>query len=254
MASSGTPYAPQIKTIELLERGRVQTTELPVYRDGALATIAAVKYTLYKPDQSKLVDSATGTYAGNIPQYVHSDGSLVTSLQLGEGYLQEWEITIGSNSFLFRRMAAVVRRRLYPVVSDVDLFSTYKQLSSLMPSTISSYQDYIDEAWYTIIMKIRQEGGGLEYLVMDSESLRSAHINLSLYYIFRDFHSSLGQSNGRYLDLATEHHQQYKSDWKGINWRYDSGHDGFPDDANERVAKDPVIYLSRPGQYWTRRY
>ena len=254
MASSGIPYAPQIKTIELLERGRPQTTELPVYRDGALATIAAVKYTLYKPDQSKLVDSATGTYAGNIPQYVHSDGSLVTSLQLGEGYLQEWEITIGSNSFLFRRMAAVVRRRLYPVVSDVDLFSTYKQLSSLMPSTISSYQDYIDEAWYTIIMKIRQEGGGLEYLVMDSESLRSAHINLSLYYIFRDFHSSLGQSNGRYLDLATEHHQQYKSDWKGINWRYDSGHDGFPDDANERVAKDPVIYLSRPGQYWTRRY
>ena len=254
MASSGIPYAPQIKTIELLERGRPQTTELPVYRDGALATIAAVKYTLYKPDQSKLVDSATGTYAGNIPQYVHSDGSLVTSLQLGEGYLQEWEITIGSNSFLFRRMAAVVRRRLYPVVSDVDLFSTYKQLSSLMPSTISSYQDYIDEAWYSIIMKIRQEGGGLEYLVMDSESLRSAHLNLSLYYIFRDFHSSLGQSNGRYLDLATEHHQQYKSDWKGINWRYDSGHDGFPDDANERVAKDPVIYLSRPGQYWTRRY
>ena len=123
-----------------------------------------------------------------------------------------------------------------------------------MPSTITSYQDYIDEAWYTIVMKIRQEGGGLEYLVMDSESLRSAHLNLSLYYIFRDFHSSLGQSNGRYLDLATEHHAQYKSDWKGINWLYDNGHDGFADDPNERVAKQPVIYLNKPGRYWTRRY
>ena len=103
MASSGIPYAPQIKTIELLERGRPQTTELPVYRDGGLATIAAVRYTLYKPDQTKLVDSAVGTFAGNIPQYIHGDGSLVTSLNLGEGYLQEWEITIGSNSFLLRK-------------------------------------------------------------------------------------------------------------------------------------------------------
>jgi len=254
MTSSAVPYSPQIKTIELLERGRTQTTELPIYRDGGLATIAAVKYTLYKPDQTKLVDAATGTFSGNIPQYVHGDGSLVSTLQLGEGYLQEWEITIGSSSYFFRRMAAVVRRRLYPVVSDVDLFSTYKQLASLMPSTITSYQDYIDEAWYTIVMKIRQEGGGLEYLVMDSESLRSAHLNLSLYYIFRDFHSSLGQSNGRYLDLATEHHAQYKSDWKGINWLYDNGHDGFADDPNERVAKQPVIYLNKPGRYWTRRY
>jgi len=254
MTSSAVPYSPQIKTIELLERGRTQTTELPIYRDGGLATIVSVKYTLYKPDQTKLVDAATGTFSGNIPQYVHGDGSLVSTLQLGEGYLQEWEVTIGSSSYFFRRMAAVVRRRLYPVVSDVDLFSTYKQLASLMPSTITSYQDYIDEAWYTIVMKIRQEGGGLEYLVMDSESLRSAHLNLSLYYIFRDFHSSLGQSNGRYLDLATEHHAQYKSDWKGINWLYDNGHDGFADDPNERVAKQPVIYLNKPGRYWTRRY
>ena len=252
--SSDTPYAPQIKTIELLERGKEQTTTLPVYRDGALVTVTAVKYTLYSPDQKAHVDSATGTFPGNIAQYVHTAGNLTNSMNLGEGYMQEWKITMGGKDYIFRRMAALVRRRLYPVISDMDLFSTYKQLSSLKPSSITSYQDYIDEAWYTIIQRIRQEGGGLEYLVTSSEALRGSHLNLSLYYIFRDFHSSLGQSNGRYLDLANEHHQQYHSEWKLISWLYDSSHDGFTDDPNERVSKQPVIYLNRPGSFRFRRY
>ena len=254
MSISSIPYAPQIKTIELLERGQTQVTELPIYRDGGLATIAAVKYTLYNPDQTKHTDNQTGTYAGNIPKYTHGDGNLTTTMTLGEGYLQQWDITIGTTLYTFRRMTALVRRRLYPVVSDIDLFSTYKQLSSLKPSSISSYQDYIDEAWYTLIQRIRTEGGGLEYLVMTSESLRSAHLNLSLYYIFRDFHSSLGQSNGRYLDLANEHLSQYQYAWGSINWLYDQGHDGFASDANDRVARQPVIFLNRSGNWRRGRY
>jgi hypothetical protein len=252
MSISSIPYAPQIKTIELLERGTTQITELPIYRDGGLATIANVQYTLYNPNQTKHTNNQTGTYSGNIPQYVHSDGSLTNSMQLGEGYLQQWDITIGTTVYTFRRMAALVRRRLYPVVSDNDLFATYKQLSSLRPSSITSYQDYIDEAWYTLIQRIRTEGSGLEYLVMSPEALRPAHINLSLYFIFRDFHSSLGQSNGRYLDLANEHLKQYQYDWKSINWLYDQGHDGFADDPNDRVARQPVIYLNKPGNFRTR--
>tara|TARA_R110000823_G_scaffold114247_5_gene236399 strand:- start:5853 stop:6617 length:765 start_codon:yes stop_codon:yes gene_type:complete len=254
MSSSGIPYSPQIKTIELLERAKSQTTELPIYRDGGLVVPTQVVYTLFKPDQSIHTNAQAGTFPGNIPQYVHAGGDLVSTMPLGEGYMQEWDITINTIVYSFRRMCAVVRRRLYPVVSDIDLFSTYKQLSDIMPSSISSYQDYIDEAWYSMIQRMRQEGSGLEYLVMSSEALRPAHINLSLYYIFRDFHSSLGQSNGRYLDLATEHHRQYKFDWKQINWIYDSGHDGFADDANDRVAKQPVIYLNRSGNFRGRRY
>ena len=252
MASSGIPYAPQIKIIELLERGKAQETTLPIYRDGALVTVSAVSYTLYKPDETTIKDGATGTYPGNVPTFSHSAGDMASSLSLGEGYMQEWTVTIGGSPFTFRRMAAIVRRRLYPVISDVDLFSTYKQLSSLMPSSITSYQDYIDEAWYTIIQKMRQEGGGLEYLVMTSESFRQAHLNLSLYYIFRDFHSSLGQSNGRYLDLANEMYRQFLGEWKQINFVYDTGHDGFADDANERISKQPVIYLNRSGSNWRR--
>ena len=86
--SSSTPYSPQIKIPELLERGKSQTSTLPIYRDGALVSPTEVRYTLIAPDQTKVVDNAVGTYPGNIPQFTHSAVVLSDSLQLGEGYLQ----------------------------------------------------------------------------------------------------------------------------------------------------------------------
>ena len=250
---TSTPYAPQIKIPELLEREKANTTTLPIYRDGVLAVPTEVRYTLYKPDQTKLVDNASASFPGNIPTYVHPASQLGSELLLGEGYLQEWKITIVGDEFIFRRMCSLVLRRIYPVVSDGDLTATYSQLADIRPSNLSSYQTYIDEAWYTMVQRMRTEGGGLEYLVMSAESFRAAHQNLALYYIFRDFHSSLGQSNGRYLDLANEHYAQYKDEWKRINFIYDHNHDGQSANPEDRVAKQPVIYLNGQGRF-SRRF
>lgn len=250
---TSTPYAPQIKIPELLERGKSNTSTLPIYRDGVLAVPTEVRYTLYKPDQTKLVDNASASFPGNIPTYVHPASQLGSDLLLGEGYLQEWKITIVGDEFIFRRMCSLVLRRIYPVVSDGDLTATYSQLADIRPSNLTSYQTYIDEAWYTMVQRMRTEGGGLEYLVMSAESFRAAHQNLALYYIFRDFHSSLGQSNGRYLDLANEHYAQYKDEWKRINFIYDHNHDGQSANPEDRVAKQPVIYLNGQGRF-SRRF
>jgi len=251
--TTSTPYAPQIKIPELLERGKSNTTTLPIFRDGVLAVPTEVRYTLFKPDQTKLVDNALATFPANIPTYVHSAPNLDNSLELGEGYLQEWKITLVGEVYTFRRMTAVVLRRLYPVVSDGDLTATYSQLADIRPSNLTSYQTYIDEAWFTLVQRMRTEGGGMEYLVMSPEAFRAAHQNLALYYIFRDFHSSLGQSNGRYLDLANEHFSQYKDEWKRINFIYDHNHDGQTGNPNDRVAKQPVIFLNGNGTF-SRRF
>ena len=256
MALSDTLYAPQIKLVQLLERGKSQTVELPIYFEGSLVAPTSFTYTLQKPNGDKLVDAQAGTIIGSVPTYTISAGVLVNSLTLGEGYLEEWACTIDSDVFVFRRMASMVLRRLYPVVSDGDLTSTYSQLADLRPAGLDSYSSYIDEAWYTMIQRLRREGGGLEYLVMSPESFRSAHQNLSLYYIFRDFHSSLGQSNGRYLDLANEHFQQYGYEWKQINFIYDEGHDGKAETPDKRKSKQPVIYTCDVGsrRSLSRRY
>ena len=43
--SSSTPYAAQIRTVELLERGKAQTTEIKIYRSGLQLVPTAATYT-----------------------------------------------------------------------------------------------------------------------------------------------------------------------------------------------------------------
>lgn len=253
--SLSTPYAAQIRAVELLERGRAQETFLKIYRDGSQIVPTAGKYTLMKPTGSEIVTDGVATInpSGTVT-YTHSAESLKDSEDLGEGYVQEWTITISGDEFIFRRMCALVRKRLYPVVSDIDLTATYSDLDNVRPSSMTSYQQYIDDAWYQILRRIRNRGMGYEYLMMSPEAFFEAHRHLSLYLIFRDFHSSLGQSNGRYLDLSSEHYRLYKEEMDvNINYVYDENHDGKPDDPDKRTRGTPTIYLTRPGSNFYRR-
>lgn len=252
--SSSTPYAAQIRAIELLEREKAQTTEIKLYRDNAQLVPTAATYTLTKPTGTDLLTGATATISsGGTVSYAHTAEQLSSTEALGEGYVQEWTVTIGGEDFLFRRMAALVRRRLYPVVSDIDLTATYSDLENVRPSSLTSYQQYIDDAWYQILRRIRNRGMGYEYLMMSPEAFFETHRHLSLYLIFRDFHSSLGQSNGRYLDLANEHYKLYRDEFDSLNFIYDEDHDGEADDPDKRTRGQPTIFLNRPGQYYRRR-
>ena len=254
MSTDSTPYSSDSRTVELLQREVTNTTDITIHRNGAVVGLDSGSYTLIKPDGTKLVDAAAVTIVDNVASYTHSAASLPDTLTLGEGYIQEWSLYINELVYVFRRTCSVVRRRLYPVVYDGDLTSVYSDLASLRPSTLSSYQPYIDDAWFTIIRRLRTEGGGLEYLVISPESMFEAHRHLTLYLIWRDFHSSLGQSNGRYLDLSQEHYKLYQDEWKRINFIYDYDHDGKADEPDLRTAKQPVVYLSNPGRFGRFRY
>jgi len=126
------------------------------------------------------------------------------------------------------------------------LTAIYSDLEDVRPSTLTSYQKYIDDAWYQILRKVRNKGMGFEYLVMSADSFYEAHRHLSLYLIFRDFHSSLGQSNGRFLDLAQEHQRMFMSEFDSINFIYDEQHINKPSDKDTRKNAKPVIYLNGP--------
>ena len=191
--SISTPYAARIRTVEVLERNKNQITSLSIYRDNALVVPSSAIYTFTNANGEKIVDEESASVAvDGVISYTHTSSQLSTDQALGEGYIQEWSATIDSVVHTFRRMASLVLRRLYAVVSDIDLIAVYTDLEELRPSSITSYQKYID-AWYQIIRKIRQRGS-FEYLVLSSESLYEAHRHLALYLIFRDFHSSPGRS------------------------------------------------------------
>lgn len=250
---SAIPYSAQIRHVELLERNKSQTTSLSIYRDNALVVPTEAKYTLVEPNQNKIVDSAVASISSEgVVSYPHTATQLPNTKDLGEGYLQEFWVKIDGVAYTFRRMTALVLRKLYPTVSDVDLTAIYTDLEEVRPSSITSYQKYIDDAWYQILRKIRNRGMGFEYLVMSADSFYEAHRHLSLYLIFRDFHSSLGQSNGRYLELAQEHQRQFFQEFDAINFIYDDEHTNKPEDPNSRKSAQPVIYLNGRShfRYW----
>jgi hypothetical protein len=245
-----TPYAANIRFTELLERGKAQTTELKIFRSGAQIIPASGLYSLQKPGSGFIVeDVAVAVAVSGTCSYTHSAGQLAATLELGEGYVQQWKLTISGEEYIFRRMVSLVLRRLYPVIYDSDLTNVYSNLNDLRPSSLTSWQSYIDDAWFQIIRKIRGSGAGFEYLITSPSALFDVHRHLTLYLIFRDFHSSLGQSNGRYLDLATEHNRAFHQEWDSISWIYDASHNGTPDDPNKRTRGEPSIFLTRPGNY-----
>lgn len=256
MSTDSTPYAPRIRYIELLERSVSNTTRLEVFRDGSQIIPSSAKYTLIRPDGVGVVQDATATILGSgTMEYTHPSNHLPDSISLGEGYVQTWEATIDGDTYFFRRSIAVVLRKLYPTVSDTDLETEYSDLANLRPASLTSYQTYIDSSWYEILRRIRRTGLGYEYLVLTPESFHDALLHLTLYKIFRDFHSSLGQSgNARFLDLAQAHLSHYNAEYDSINFVYDEEHTGRADEPNKRTKGQPVIYLTAPGpNRWLRR-
>ena len=250
-----TPYSAQIRHVELLERNKNQVTTFKVYRDNALVIPTVAKYTLYDLNGKKLLDDETANIAGDgVVSYTHTASQLPTTLGLGEGYFQEFKLTLDLTEHIFRRMSALVLRKLYPTVSDIDLTALYTDLEEVRPSSITSYQKYIDDAWYQILRKIRNKGMGYEYLVMSAESFYEAHRHLSLYLIFRDFHSSLGQSTGRYLDLSHEHYRMFQEELSSVNYIYDETHQNKVDDADKRTSAQPVIYTNGQPYYRYNRF
>lgn len=101
--SSSTPYAAQIRTVELLERDKAQTTEIKIYRSGAQLVPTAATYTLIKPTGADLLTGATANIDGNgTVSYSHTAEQLAEGEALGEGYIQEWTLTLDGDEYLFR--------------------------------------------------------------------------------------------------------------------------------------------------------
>jgi hypothetical protein len=194
-------YSPRIRIHDVLERARGCTVDLPIYRDNQLVSPTAAYFRLEDPNGVDVIARTSVAIVANIATYTISPSELPSTLLLGDGYVQWWELTIDGVVHTFKKPTAIALSALYPVISDLDLEAEYSDLASIRPSSLgSSYQTYIDEAWVQLIQRVRDQGN-IEYLIMSPQSLRSCHKNLTFYLIFKDMDSS-GLGEGRYLDLA----------------------------------------------------
>ena len=243
-----TDYTLRVAGPELLERARDNLITAPIYRDGALVAPSSGTCTVLRPDGSQ-VAAPSVTVVSSVARATVTAASLA-GLAFEEGWTVEWALVMpDGHTHTFRRSAALVYRRVYPVITDTDLLRRHSDLATQRPASMASFQNFIDEAWKEVVHRLRAKGS-LAHLVMEPESLRFALVYKSLELIFRDW-AITASTDEKWAMLATDYGQKFIEDWGLLQFRYDEDRTGKADEATKRAAQPP-LFLSSNG--WRGRY
>lgn len=241
--ASTSTYTARFLTPDLMERGRINSLSCPVWLDGALVAPSSGMITIYDGSGTKQVDGASATVTASVATYSYSPAS---TLAWSEGWRLEWSLVISGTTHVFKQDGSLVRNVLYPSVTDADLFRRHRALdpNSASPvSTVTDFQDYLDEAWTTIQLRLISRGNRPN-LVLNPSALRDLHLTLTLALIFDDFSTSLNET---YSDRAAEYRRQYEEAWSDLRFVYASSDDDTEGPSQHRRAAQPTIWLSSRG-------
>ena len=237
MSLAETIYTARFRSSETIERGRTQILTCPVQRAGATAAPSSGTISIYRPDQTALVNAQAVSIVSSVAQYSLT-GATTTAEALGEGWLVEWSLLMPDGvTHTFRNDASVCRRSLYPCISDADLTQRHSDLPALLGSA-TSYQAYIDEAWATICNKLIGEGRR-PYLIIQPTALRQCHLMHTLALIFTDFQTSAGDTS-RWSALAAYYNTEYATAWGALRFTYDEADENIVDPSKKKAASSTV--------------
>lgn len=237
--ADSTAYTARFLLPDLLERGRPNALSAPIYLDGALVECASGTISIFDGSNVARVSAQAVTPdADGIATYSYTPD---LGLTLGLGWRVEWDLILqGGDKAYPRNEAALVRHRLYPVVTDADLYRRAGGLQSTAGdaiSTLTTYQPYRDEAWAVIQGRLLGRGNRPN-LIMSPSALREPHVCLSLALIFADFSS---RNSAEYRETAADYREQYRAAWDALTFAYDEDDDGQAD-GSKRRSGHPVIF------------
>lgn len=231
---------------DLLEQGLDNTLEVDAWYNGARVTGAGTTGTVAVYDEGGNAKAGPVAFSlvGDKPTHTFGAGTFSVN-DYGDGWTVEYSVTLADGTqYIWRNEAALVRRKLYPVVTDQDL---YRRASSLNPAgsnpitTVSNYQAYITEAWVTIQLRLWSMGNRPN-LIMSPAALRDCHLFLSLAVIFRDLSTRLNEA---YIEHADKYMEMYEDAFGSLKFRYDDGsEDGTSTEDGSRRGAIPSIWLS----------
>lgn len=241
MSGSTTTFTTaRFLTADYLVRGRDNALSCPLWNSNALVVPTSGTVTVYDAGNTVIVSTAV-TVVGSIATYTLPAALVPTTMSLGMGWRVEWSLVVAGLATTYRNNAGLVRSELAPVVTDADLF---RRVSGLDPdgpaplSTLTTYQDKIDEAWVTIHGRLTGKGS-LPHLIMEPSALREPHILLTLQLIFEDFKTRLNEA---FAADAIDYRDQHKLAWNELRFEYDLADTGRSDGRRKRSAT-PTVWL-----------
>jgi hypothetical protein len=233
-----TLYSARLIGPEILEAGTANTVACPLYRDGALVAPSSGTLTVWNTSGTKVLDAVAATITASVATVAISSGQLAGQTN-SDAWRFEWALTIGGVVSTFRTDGALVYRRLYPVITDVDLLRAHTDLTRRRPASESSYQDYLDEAWARIEGRLIASGKR-PWLILAPSALREVHLYLTLHLVFNDF--ATGGTDSSEWSQAANYATQYETAWGLVTYPQadpDGGAEG-----NRRRNLSPTVWLT----------
>jgi hypothetical protein len=231
---------------DLIEQGLNNTLEVDAWFNGARVTSATTTGTVSVYDDAGTAKAGPVAFSIVADKPTHTFGAGTFSANdYGDGWSVEWTVTTGAGDvYVWRNEAALVRRKLYPVVTDQDLF---RRASSLDPAgtnpitSVANFQSYISEAWVTIQLRLWSQGNRPN-LIMSPAALRDCHLFLTLALIFRDLSTRLNEA---FIEHAEKYDDMFESSFGQLKFRYDDGaEDGTSDEPGSRKGAVSTVWLS----------
>ncbi len=243
MSITDTRYTFRFQGPELLEQSRDNLIKAPSHIDGGAVAPSSGTVTIYNAAAGVVVNAAAVTIASSVAQYTVT-AAVLAAEELEEGWVFEWALTMPDGVVhTARNDGACVRVRLYPTITDADLF---RRESALDPSgsaaitSLSDFQDYIDEADTEVQLRLVALGNRPN-LVVSPSALRPVYLNLVLSLVFEDLSSRLNEAYSR---KAEHYRATYEREFNRANFLYDTDDDGTPDHPTARKAARPTVWLA----------
>lgn len=242
MSGSTTSFvAARLLLPDYLVQGQDTTISCPLYQSGSIVEVDSGTVSVYDASNTAVVDGVSATIDGNGVASYTVLGSLTATKTRGMGWRVEWSLTVDGSTTVYRNSAGLMKSRLFPVVTDADL---YRRESALDPngdapvSALTTFQDKLDEAFVTLEGKLAGKGN-LPHLVMEPTALREPLLFLTLHLIFQDFRTRLNET---WKEKADDYRDQFKASWDGLAFEYDSTDSGQSDGRRKRSAT-PSLWM-----------
>lgn len=252
--SGETSYSVRVTVPDVLQSGRSNAVALEVQHAGAVVTPDSGTFTLYAQGQTAVVDAAAVVISGGVATYTVPSAVLdttVAGVDYGDGWLEEWTLSIGSVDYTWTRPAALAKRPISPSLTDTDLLAEYPDLANYWGSGRTNAQTFITSAWQDIVRRWLREGGAW-WPVASPYVFFEAHRELTLSKLWR----YIGKSDGNevFVDLSEKHGREYARQFQTIATQYDRDQDGRIDDPDSLESRHGVVAINTPIAYSPRWY
>jgi hypothetical protein len=251
--SGETAYSVRVTVPDVLQSGRDNVVALEVQHAGETVHPSSGTLTLFAQGATAVISAAATTFHAGRVQYTIPAAALDTTadgVEYGDGWLEEWALTISGTVYTWTRPAALAKRPISPSVTDTDLLAEYPDLANYWGSGRTNAQTFIDSAWHDITRRWLREGGAW-WPVASPYVFFEAHRELTLSKLWR----YIGKSDGNevFVDLSEKHQREYARQFETIATQYDRDQDGRVDDPDRLEARHGVVHVNTPTAYSPRR-